>query len=147
MFDLESLGEGEFIDADWLGALVQSVNAARIASGDGADIIPTIDEGGTTLRLSGLARYQVKPGVVETQAAAATVVSGKLRAGAGYFYFLNPVDIDDSTTPPTIDFDTDTTNTVAVPFYNLYAAASPIAGKLILVAPSPWGWLLATGDC
>ncbi len=147
MFDLDAPDEGEFIDADWLEALVNSVNAARVVAGDGADIIPTIDEGGTSLRLSNLARYQVKPGIVETQASAATNVSGKLRAGSGYFYFLNPVAIDDGTTPPTIDFNDDTTNTERVPFYNLYKSASPAAGKMILVAPSPWGWILSTGEC
>jgi hypothetical protein len=148
MFDLDAPGEGEILDADWIEALVRSVNAARIATGDGADIIPATGEAGTSLRLSNLARYQARPGIVETQASAATTVSGKLRAGSGYFYFLNPVDIDDGTTPPTIDFQEDAANTVPVPFYNLYkSGASPVAGKLILVAPSPWGWLLATGDC
>ncbi len=148
MFDLDAPDEGEFIDADWIEALVRSVNAARIASGDGADIIPAIDEGGTSLRLSNLARYQLKPGFVETQAAAATTVSGKTRAGSGYFYLINPVAINDGTTPPTIDFNDDTANNERVPFYNLYkSGASPVAGKLIFVAPSPWGWLLVTGDC
>ncbi len=148
MFDLDAPDEGEFIDADWIEALVRSVNAAQIMAGDGADIIPTIDEGGTSLRLSNLARFQVKPGIVETQASAATTVSGKLRAGSGYFYLLNPVAINSNTTPPTIDFNDDTTNTEPVSFYNLYkSGASPVAGKVILVAPSPWGWLLATGDC
>jgi hypothetical protein len=147
MFDLDAPDEGEFIDADWIEDLVRSVNAAQIMAGDGADILPTIDEGGTNLRLSNLARYQVKPGLVETQAAAATTVSGKLRAGSGYFYLLNPVAINNNTTPPTIDFNDDTTNTERVPFYNLYKSASPAAGKLILVVPFPQGWLLSTGEC
>lgn len=148
MFDLEILGEGEPIDADWLERLVRSVLAARIASGDGADILPIIDEGGTSLRLSNLARYQVKPGIVETQASAATTVSGKRRAGTGYFYMLNAVAIDTNTTPPTIDFDDDPTNTERIPFYNAYTSGtSPAAGKLIWLAPFPQGWLMVAGEC
>lgn len=149
MFDLEILGEGEPIDADWLERLVRSVLAARIASGDGADILPIIDEGGTSLRLSNLARYQAKPAIVVSMAPAATVPEGTIRRCYwGTMQLLNAVAIDADADPPTIDFDVDLDNNVAVPFFNPYtSAASAGAGSLIWVAPTPWGWALLADEC
>ncbi len=149
MFNLTAPDEGEFIDADWLDALVQSVNAAQIKAGDDADVIPTIDEGGTSLWLSDLARFQLRHVVVATLAPAATVPSGTIRRCYwGTFRWLDAVAIDDTGATKTIDFDTDPDNDVVVPFFNPYTSGpSAGAGKLIWVAPTPWGWALAIDEC
>jgi len=148
MQTVEPLEEGDEITADWIASLVEVVNSLVISQGDGSDLIASRSVLGSSLRLSNAARYQMRAGIVETQAPAATVVSGARRAGRGWFRFLDATAVDVTTSPPTIDFNQDAANTVRVPFYNLYTSGSSAAENgLVWLAPSPHGWLLVATEC
>ena len=148
MPDIEPLEEGEEIGEDWIAAMVAAVNAAKIAQGQGGDIIPIESEGGTVLRLSNLARYQVRPAIVVVQAPAATIVAGDRECGLGTVRIMRVTAIGGGTTPPTLTLGVNEASDEPVPFYNPYASGpSATAGKLILVFPTPWGWMLSTTEC
>jgi hypothetical protein len=91
----------------------------------------------------------IRDAIVVTQAAAATIVSGKRRSAWGTMKLLVCTAINAATDPPTIDWEAETLPTgKSRPFFsNFLGGSSPAAGKLCLVRLTPLGWELAVNDC
>lgn len=140
---------GGFIRKSWLKSLCATVRGMLVRCPEGSGLrVESQGEGGQVLVPDASLRYQVRPGIVRTQASTATASGEEITTTWGKFEFYVPKTGADLGTPTMHMVPEGRDSDQYLDFYNMYTSGpSPTAGKFLVVAWTDKGWMMITGRC